>query len=65
MADPSFEQLADRVAGLNYFACPMCGDDDFDVPGFVNHVDRWCEVAKVIGVSRNNTDVAAALRAKA
>jgi len=23
--------------------CPLCGEDDFDAPGFVNHIDRWCE----------------------
>lgn len=27
--------------------CPLCGEGDFDAPGFVGHIDRWCEKAAV------------------
>jgi hypothetical protein len=57
--------LADRVEALADLTCPLCGENGFDAPGISQHWSRWCEVERVIGSSHNNSDVAAALRARA
>jgi hypothetical protein len=58
--------LADRVEALGDITCPLCGETDFDVAGFVFSHQGWCEVqatAIAIGANRNS-EIAAAIRAR-
>lgn len=60
--------LADRIEGLEYFKCPLCGDGDFDIGGFLtSHLEgpHGCPVAwAYYTTTGSNAEVAAALRAR-
>lgn len=59
--------LANRVAALGYFKCPMCGDGDFDIGGFLlGHLEgpNGCPVNWHFD-GGTNADLAAKLRALA
>ena len=63
--DADLLALAERCekAGCEII-CPFCGDEGFDLPGLSLHIYRWCDVERHIGMSRNNAEVAEALRAR-
>ena len=39
----SISNILDRLTDIT---CPLCGETDFDGPGFVGHIDRWCELVE-------------------
>ena len=61
------EGLALRVEALGCdIVCPLCGEGDFDVPGFVNsHMYNGCEVMLATGFANTSAEVAVAIRAQA
>jgi hypothetical protein len=67
MTDPAkLIELAERVEAIGCdIVCPLCGDTDFDVPGFSLHMSIYCDVVKAITAGKDNLEVSQHLRAMA
>jgi hypothetical protein len=61
--------LADRVEALGDITCPLCGEEGFDIPGYLytHRNGRNCDVEAACHfvMANRNSEIAAALRARA